>query len=373
MVNTEVADDQTYPKVAILSDQSYIVTWMSWNQDGHFYGVYAQKYDKDDAKVGTEFKVNTTTNKSQDFPSICSLNDGKFVIVWQDQGSDTGDNSKGIVGQIYNNNTTKVGGEFKINTYTASNQGYPTCDGFYGTMAGQFVVTWESNGQDGSSYGIYSQRYNADGTKNGSESLVNTHTNSTQRRPWVATCEKTNDYIIVWHSYQQEMVNGNPDSSYGFYAQRWKKDGTKSGPEFRVNKVITGHQGYGDVACAPNGKVMIVWFNSTTNPTSFSIHAKLYKEDMTVEKEDFQVSQNSASSPKRNPKVISLYNNNFVMAWENSNEDGDREGVVAREYDNTGNALANEYVVNDYTTHDQEDPDVAGFKDGDLMYVYYDD
>ena len=38
---------------------------------------------------------------------------------------------------------------------------------------GGFVVTWSSNGQDGSGYGIYGQRYAADGTAVGSEFLIN--------------------------------------------------------------------------------------------------------------------------------------------------------------------------------------------------------
>ncbi len=31
-----------------------------------------------------------------------------------------------------------------------------------------FVVAWSSNAQDGSSYGVYAQRYNNDGSANGS-------------------------------------------------------------------------------------------------------------------------------------------------------------------------------------------------------------
>ena len=41
---------------------------------------------------------------------------------------------------------------------------------------GGFVVTWTSDGQDGSGYGIYGQRYAADGTAVGSEFRVNTFT-----------------------------------------------------------------------------------------------------------------------------------------------------------------------------------------------------
>ena len=42
--------------------------------------------------------------------------------------------------------------------------------------AGDFVVAWESQAEDGSNYGIYAQRYNAAGAAQGSEFLVNTYT-----------------------------------------------------------------------------------------------------------------------------------------------------------------------------------------------------
>lgn len=50
----------------------------------------------------------------------------------------------------------RLGPEFRINSYTASAQSYPSV----ATLTdGGFVVTWQSNGQDGSGYGIYGQRY----------------------------------------------------------------------------------------------------------------------------------------------------------------------------------------------------------------------
>ena len=51
---------------------------------------------------------------------------------------------------------------------------------------GGYVVTWTSDGQDGSSYGIYAQRYNASGVAQGAEFRVNTNTTNNQWIPSVA-------------------------------------------------------------------------------------------------------------------------------------------------------------------------------------------
>jgi len=54
----------------------------------------------------------------------------------------------------------------QLNTYTSSSQYSPSTTAL---NDGGFVITWQSDNQDGSSYGIYAQRYNADGSVNGAE------------------------------------------------------------------------------------------------------------------------------------------------------------------------------------------------------------
>ena len=49
-----------------------------------------------------------------------------------------------------------------------------------GLKDGGFVLSWSSNGQDGSGYGVYAQRYAASGAAVGGEFRVNTETNGNQ-------------------------------------------------------------------------------------------------------------------------------------------------------------------------------------------------
>jgi hypothetical protein len=51
---------------------------------------------------------------------------------------------------------------------------------------GDFVVTWQSYGQDGDADGIYAQRYNALGVPQGGEFRVNSTTANFQTTPSVA-------------------------------------------------------------------------------------------------------------------------------------------------------------------------------------------
>ena len=121
------------------------------------------------------FQVNTQTSSGQGAPSIASLSNDGFVITWE-SGLTTG-SSKGHIGaQMYDASGNADGSEFRVNTVNDLQQRNPSIDSF---TNGEFVITWESGDyfyvtdstatQDGSNVGVYAQRYNANGTKNGSE------------------------------------------------------------------------------------------------------------------------------------------------------------------------------------------------------------
>ena len=103
--------------------------------------------------TATNLGVNTNTINNQQYSSVAHTGNGLFVVTWHSYGQD-GD-SNGIYAQRYNADGTKYGNEFRVNTNTTNFQGYPSI----AAHNGKFVVTWGSNGQDGSNYGIYAQRY----------------------------------------------------------------------------------------------------------------------------------------------------------------------------------------------------------------------
>jgi len=97
-----------------------------------------------------ELRINTYKQGSQEDLYVTTLSDGGFVVTWESRDQDGSDN--GIYGQRYD----AQGSEFGINTYTASNQENPSVTGL---SDGGFVVTWTSDDQDGSGYGVYGRRF----------------------------------------------------------------------------------------------------------------------------------------------------------------------------------------------------------------------
>ena len=106
------------------------------------------------APIGTEFQVNTYTTSMQDWASVASDGAGNFVVVWRSAGQDG--SSWGVFGRAFDSTGMPTCPDFQVNTYTTSYQYRPSVAM---DEAGNFVVVWESGGQDGSSIGVFGQRF----------------------------------------------------------------------------------------------------------------------------------------------------------------------------------------------------------------------
>ncbi len=110
--------------------------------------------------------------------------------------------------------------------------------------SGNFVVVWTSDGQDGSSKGVYARQFNADGTPAGGEFLVNSTTANEQRNASVAM-DADGDFVVVWQSKAQDSAD-----NWGIYGTRFDSAGNAldvfGGPagvkEFLINTATTSDQ-----------------------------------------------------------------------------------------------------------------------------------
>jgi hypothetical protein len=131
--------------VAANASGNFVVLWESDTQDGSGFGIFGQRYASSGAPLGGEFRVNTYTTGTQAFPAVAADAVGNFVVVWESYGEDG--SSMGVFGQRYAATGAPLGAEFRANTFTTSGQYVPTVAS---DASGNFVIAWGSNGQDGS-------------------------------------------------------------------------------------------------------------------------------------------------------------------------------------------------------------------------------
>ena len=85
-------------------------------------------------------------------PSTPPINSEYYLVTWTSKDSD----SNGVYGRVISGLTDTVSDVFLINTYETSNQQFAVA---VETGDNEFSVTWSSNNQDGSGYGIFKQRF----------------------------------------------------------------------------------------------------------------------------------------------------------------------------------------------------------------------
>jgi hypothetical protein len=337
---------------------NFVVVWQSASQDGSLTGIFGQRYAASGTPLGPEFRVNTYTTSNQFTSAVASDASGNFVAVWTSQLQDGSNFS--IHGQRYAGAGAPAGPEFRVNTYTTGSQFIPAVAA---APSGDFVVAWMS--PDGSDYGIFAQRYSSAGAPVGPEFRVSTFTIAYQATPTLAA-DPTGGFVVVWAS------DGQDGSSYGIFGQRYDAAGAPLGGEFRVNTYTTGTQSGPEVGGDGAGSFVVVWQSSPQDGPGTGIFGQRYAASGAPMGGEFRVNTYTTSDQTR-PVVALDSSGNFVVAWQSAGQDGSANGVFAQRYDAAGAPLGAEFRVNTFVAGEQVDPAVAAAAAGHFVVVWSSD
>jgi hypothetical protein len=362
-VNSYTTSHQRYVSMASDSAGNFVVVWTSANQDGSYGGVFGQRYDSTGTPLDGEFRVNSYTTSYQRFPSVASDSAGNFVVVWQSYGQDG--YHYGIFGQRYASTGAPLGEEFRVNTYTTNNQRLASVAS---DSAGNFVVAWTTATQDGHQVGVFAQRYATTGAPLGGEFQVNTYTTFFQWYPSVAFASgnesrpswRPRAFVVVWTSANQD------GSDRGIFGQRYASTGTPLGGEFRVNSYTTGSQYSPQVASDSAGNFVVIW--TSAGQYTRDVFGQRYASTGAPLGGEFRVNSYTTHFP-RFPSVASDSAGNFVVAWRGLEGRGNA-GIFGQRYASTGEPLGGEFRVNSYTYSAQYSPEVASGSAGNFVVVW---
>lgn len=316
LVNTQTSSSQDSPTITDLPNGGFVVCWADRSGtlgDATGSSVKAQIFDASGARVGGEFLVNTSTQSDQVSPTVTALPNGNFIVAWQDDSGTLGDNSlNGIKAQIFTAHGVKVGSEFLVNTYTASNQIDPTITAL---SNGGFVVSWSDLSSDGNGYGVAAQVFTAAGTKIGDEFAVNSQLSNNQYLPTI-TGLHDGGFVVSWVDSSGTLGD---NSAQSIKAQVFDQNGGKVGAEFLVNTQTSGVQ--------------------------------------------------------IDPSITSLENGTFVVSWQDASGTlGDSSGTStkAQVFSATGVRIGSEFLINTQTAGDQYGPAITGLADGSFVATWID-
>ena len=320
-VNTNTTENQEHPSIGMDSTGDFIVAWDA------VFSIEAQRYNAAGVPQGSNFRVDTFTTGAQVNPSVAMDSAGDFVIAWSAQYADGSGLS--VAAQRYNSSGAAQGSEFRVNTYTSGNQGSAKVSM---DSAGDFVIAWQSQYEDGSGYGIYAERYNSSGAAQGSQFQVNTYTINNQLGTSVSM-DSAGDFVVAWSSY------GEDGALSGIYARRYNPAGAAQGSEFRVNTYTSGTQESSSVSMDSAGDFVIAWqsgyFNTSAQDGSeYGIYAQVYNAAGAAQGSEFQVNTYTTDT-QTSPSVAIDSAGDFIVSWQSRGQAGKFDflyGVFAQRY-----------------------------------------
>ena len=345
-VNLTTAGPQTAPAVGAATSGSFVVVWESEGQDGSGAGVFVRRFDLSGAPMGEEFQVNSFTSSRQSQPAVAADPAGNFVVVWESEGQDG--SADGVFGQVFNTTAMPLSAEFQVNSFTSGRQYRPAVAA---DSAGNFVVVWESEGQDGSGSGIFARRFSPVGAPVSGEFQVNVFTINAQQNPSVSA-SVNGAFVVVWQS------DGSDASGDGVVGRLYDPAGQPIGEEFMVNSFTTDGQREPVVSSDPAGNFVVVWMSQGQDGSGDGVFLQLFDASGVRLGDEFRASTVTAEG-QNGPWVARDRSGSFLVVWTSAGQDGSGEGVFAQLFDPSGNRVGGEVPINTTTAGNQRAPQIA--------------
>ena len=257
------------PSLTALGDGRFMMTYLlaHFGLGGQAGDLMAQMFNADGSKSGSEILVTHLGGNNALQYSVTMLTDGSFVAVYTREEYYVGPTN--VLGQVFNADGSKSGGEFFVN---ADITGYQSAPSVTALADGHFVVAFTDYSQspdDPSRLAVRAQVFNADGGKSGAEFLVNTTTTESQNSPSI-TALADGRFVVVFHDGSH---SSDDSSGLAIRAQVFNADGTKSGSEFLVNTTTDGDQSDPSISVLADGRFAVTWTDGSGSPDDSSATA----------------------------------------------------------------------------------------------------
>lgn len=315
-VSSSATGLQVDPRVAVMSDDTVLVTWSWFGPDGSQWGVFGQRFNASGQKIGSGFQVNQTADLNQHCSAISALANGGFVVSWISESS-LGANAQGapvygidVMARIFDSNAQPKANEYRLNTnrlVCANPTVAPTPDGGFivawGVKGGSYEVIETMNPSNG--WDLACCAFNAQGQAKTGEQPLNTYTYGDQ---YVAKLAAINDQVFaVWTSMGQD------GSWEGVYGRLIKDNGQFASEEMPINATTTSRQMQPSISSDNSSRFLCVW-SAYTETTGFDLVG--------------QRLATTAQLPKPAPPyVVALSSSRLSVAWP------DQAGLSVKHYE----------------------------------------
>lgn len=355
LVNSNKSGDQGFAAVTSLQDGKFIVVWETDDEFDPESGsdIAAQIYDIDGEKIGFEFAVMKNLPGNEHTPDVTLLANGNFVVSWRE--------SSGVKVRIFDENGTGLTDDLDVNTNSVSGLQNQKVTAL---ADGGFALIWQISTSaipigDGDSTSIHARVFDALGNSAmASEVLVNEHVTGAQQMAGIAGL-KNGGFVALWINNESDVNEGGDGDETSVNGRVFDENGVAVDGQFLANTNSNSSQSLVSVVALDDGGFAAVWFSSNTQ-----VSLQKYNIDGTPNGDEIDVGNGL------NPKFDSAPDGGFVVTWYIHDFGESDRTIAAQRVDKYGNLVGEQIFVNSANTLFQIDPDVAVL-DGDTFAVVW--
>jgi hypothetical protein len=277
-VNTFTSSSQDHPAIAATKNGAeFVVFWRG--PEPAFYpalrtGVIGQRFTVRGMPIGTEIQANFHPDRINvdEFPAVASSADGAFLVVWQDDSGDDGDEA-GVFARWFDSAGMPRAEEFQVNIYTTGRQLEPRVAQL---PMGRVAVVWSYATGPSNVFETQIRGRLLDAPDVGSaEFLVAPNTSSGPIAPAVAAVSDE-AFLVVWQATSLD------DGVEHVFGRLFGMNGVPRGSEFELTASAEGSDFAPDVAADGVGHVIVVWTRASfeAGTTDLDIVARRFSSEM---------------------------------------------------------------------------------------------
>jgi len=312
------------------------------------------------AVTTTERTVNTTTAGDQKNSATAALSDGTYVVVWEGQGPTSTDDA-GIWFQRFDTNGDKLGSQTLVNIATTGVQGTPAVAA---SADGTFAVVWYDHANTTAARVVFRTFYNNGTAKMSGEQQYWSNLLNPVGTPAVVALKGANQgkYVMLWG---HQGVSGNGDD---IYAQTVASDGTLISSAFRINPGAPGYQQRPSIAAKQDGGFVVVWDGDGSYGSTSTVQHSIFLRSFpasgayTWTETRVDISDNYST-------YAATTDGGLVVVWQDQETSSGNAVVMARRFAADGTPISSEInlMAGVSSSLTFERPSVSGSPDGGFV------
>ncbi|MHA4870659.1 Ig-like domain-containing protein [Duganella sp. PWIR1] len=283
--------------------------------------------DANGAPLGEPTLISSNTVGAQVAPALTVRGDGSYVVTWQSQQEDGGGN--GIYAQAFTSGGERMGEEVHINSNTAGEQVAPSIS----TAYDGYTIAWQSETSPGH-VGYAAQFFDWQGQPSGGEIVVAELDNAGGQLKLGALAQSTSQYdnsvLMAWVQDAQGQGDGQ------VMMRAFSHDGTALGDALLVADGF--HATSVNVKALYDGGFMVVW--SGIKDGQSVVMGRHYDVSYVAAGPAFAISRSAAAGDKLLPELVDT-GNGVTVLWETGNLPGlaGGGGIYQQSIDYNGNSM----------------------------------